>query len=81
MVKRRVYHILPDTEGRVWKVRREASERAVRVQKTKDAAEKAAMKLAKERALTQVVTHGRDGKVLEEHSYGEDPKAGDRTGR
>ena len=75
MAKRKVYHVVPDAEGKTWKVKGEGSERAVSVHKKKEAAEKAAAKLAKKQPLGQVIIHGLDGKVLEEHTYGEDPKS------
>jgi hypothetical protein len=31
--------------------------------------------IVKKQPLGQVIIHGKDGKVLEEHTYGQDPKS------
>jgi len=40
----------------------------------RETAERAAIRLAKKQPLGQVLIHGKDCQVLEEHTYGEDPK-------
>jgi hypothetical protein len=37
--------------------------------------------MAKKQPLGQVIIHGKNGKVLEEHTYGQDPKSKAKPGR
>lgn len=74
MSKRIVYHVVPDRDEGVWKVRREGSERASSIHDVKIEALEKARELAFNNDLSQVKIHGRDGKILEEHTYGQDPK-------
>jgi len=73
MAKRKVYHVVPDTNSDSWKVKVEGGQRASSVRKTKHEAEKAARNLAENQPLGQVVIHGEDGRIQKEYTYGEDP--------
>lgn len=63
-------HVVPRTDG--WAVRSEGRSRATSVHSSQREAIEAARKLAKE-ASTQLVIHGRDGRIRERDSYAPDP--------
>lgn len=63
-------HVVPHTDG--WAVKREGNNRATSVHDTQKEAQKAAIPIAKQEK-TEVVTHGRDGKIRDSDSYGNDP--------
>ena len=63
-------HVVPHDKD--WAVRKEGSDRATSVYDT----QKDALKAAREIAINQkseVVIHGRDGKIRDKDSYGNDP--------
>jgi hypothetical protein len=74
MSKHVVYHVVPDKDEGVWKVRREGAERAANIHDVKSDALEKARELAPNNDLSQVKIHGRDGKILEERTYGQDPE-------
>ena len=55
-----------------WAVKRAGSERAARVYKTQKEAEQFGRELAR-KDKTEFVLHGRDGKIRDKDSYGNDP--------
>jgi uncharacterized protein DUF2188 len=63
-------HVVPRIDG--WAVRAEGSSRATSIHRSQREAIEAARKLAKE-AATQLVIHGRDGRIKERNSYAADP--------
>lgn len=63
-------HVVPHHDG--WAVKREGGERATSLHPTQQKAQRAAVPIAK-REKTEVVTHGRDGKIRDSDSYGRDP--------
>lgn len=63
-------HVVPRIDG--WAVRSEGSSRATSTHNSQREAIDAARKLAKQTA-TQLVIHGRDGRIRERDSYGSDP--------
>lgn len=63
-------HVVPRIEG--WAVRSEGSSRATSVHSSQREAIDAARKLAKKTA-TQLVIHGRDGRIRQRDSYASDP--------
>lgn len=63
-------HVVPHPDG--WAVKREGNERATCVRDTQRGAQQAAIPIAK-REHTEVVTHGRDGRIRDSDSYGADP--------
>lgn len=69
---RKSYHVSPHDEG--WQVKPEGAKRATGVFDTKDGAVEEARKLAKNQRPSQVLIHGRDGRIQEERTYGQDPE-------
>ena len=63
-------HVVPHGSG--WATRKEGAERAGTVTQTQRAAIDAAVSQAK-RERVEVVIHGRDGKIRDSDSYGNDP--------
>jgi len=74
MSKRVVYHVVPDKDEGVWKVRREGADRASSTHNVKDEALDKARELAQNNPLSQVKIHKRDGTIQEERTYGQDPE-------
>jgi uncharacterized protein DUF2188 len=64
------FHVVPRVDG--WAVRSEGSSRATSIHSSQREAIDAARKLAKQTS-TQLVIHGRDGRIKERASYGSDP--------
>ena len=71
MSERLVIEITPATDG--WDVRARHGA-TLSHHDTKDAAIDAGRKAAKEAELGQLVVKGRDGRIQEEFTYGEDPE-------
>lgn len=69
MAKKNV-HVVPHEKG--WAVKKEGNDRATQVTETKKEAEKAAREIAK-KDESEVVIHGKDGKIQDKDSYGNDP--------
>ena len=64
------YHVVPHPKG--WAVKPEGGKRAVSVHPTqKEAIEKARELTIKQKS--EVVIHGKDGKIRDKDSYGHDP--------
>ncbi len=63
-------HVVPHEKG--WAVRREGADRASGVYDTQKRAQDATRPQAK-RDRVEVVTHGRDGRIRDSDSYGNDP--------
>jgi len=63
-------HVVPHEDG--WAVKRAGSEKATKVFKTQSEAEQYGRELAK-KEKTEFVLHGKDGKIREKDSYGNDP--------
>ncbi len=63
-------HVVPRMDG--WAVRAEGSSRAISIHSSQREAIEAARKLAKQ-AATQLVIHGRDGRIRERDSFRRDP--------
>ena len=63
-------HVVPHSDG--WATRREGADRASRVFDTQVKAQESARRTAI-REGTEVVTHGRNGKIRDSDSYGNDP--------
>ena len=70
MKKRAGVHVVP-RDG-TWAVKREGNKRATRVFKTQKEAEEFGRALAR-RNETEFVLHGKDGKIRDKDSYGNDP--------
>ena len=63
-------HVVPN--GRGWSVRRAGSSRASGTYKTQEEAIDRAKDIAKNQQ-TELYIHGRDGRIRERNSYGNDP--------
>jgi uncharacterized protein YdaT len=63
-------HVVPHTDG--WAVKKEGNSRATSIHDTQKEAQQAAIPIAKQ-GHTEVVTHGRDGRIRDSDSYGNDP--------
>ena len=70
MSQKRDIHTVPS--GDKWAVKREGSDRPLSTHRTKVAAEEAGIKAAKRDRVEHVI-HGRDGRIQDSDSYGNDP--------
>lgn len=70
MSKRRSIHVVP--RGDRWAVQSAGSERAYRLTDTKAKATEIGREVAR-RQEAELVIHGRDGKIQDADSYGNDP--------
>lgn len=70
MAKAAHIHVVPRNEG--WVVRKEGATRATSVHETQKGAVDAARKIARDNK-SEVVIHGRDGRIRDRDSYGRDP--------
>lgn len=69
-MSKRDIHVVPHPDG--WAVKREGAERASSVHERKADAEEAGRDLARKDEV-ELVIHGRDGKIQDSDSYGNDP--------
>jgi hypothetical protein len=70
MSKRKNVHVVPRNDG--WVIRKEGSSKATSVHKTQRDAVETARDMARNQN-TELVIHGRDGRIRERDSYGSDP--------
>ena len=70
MSKRRSQHVVPSDNG--WAVRAAGSDRATKLYRTQGRAIAAAKRIAK-RQETELVIHGRNGRIREKSTYAKDP--------
>jgi hypothetical protein len=63
---------LPHSQG--WQVKKEGAERASKVTETKQEAVDAGRAVSK-KEKTEFVIHGKDGKIQDKDSYGNDPSS------
>lgn len=64
-------HVVPSESG--WSVKRAGATKASSVHRTQQEAVEAATKLAQNQR-TELYIHGRDGRIRERSSYGNDPR-------
>jgi hypothetical protein len=72
--KRKVYHLVPNKEQKVWKGKEEGAKRAVVVNPNKENALNELTQIAKNQPPSQVKIHKKDGTIQDEHTYGQDPR-------
>lgn len=72
MAQKKDVHVVPNKDKGGWDVVREGSERASNHFDTKAEAEKRGRELAKQDKV-EYVPHGKDGKIQDPDSYGNDP--------
>ncbi len=70
MSKKKDIHVVPHEEG--WAARREGSARASSIHRTQAEALKRGRGMAKQDQV-ELVTHGKDGRIRDSDSYGNDP--------
>jgi len=68
-----IYHVLPEGAVASWRVEKEGAALPLTRTQSKDAAVRAAKRLAQAAASGRVVVHRRDGSVAQEIRYGEPP--------
>lgn len=68
---RLVYHVVPD--GDRWSLKQEGRERPTAQFDTQEAAVERGRREATKRGHSQLVVHGRDGRIKDERTYGDDP--------
>lgn len=71
MASKKSVHVVPRTEGG-WAVKSAGQNRAVSTHRTQSAAIEAGRKIAIQKQ-TELVTHGRDGRIRDSDSFGNDP--------
>lgn len=71
MAKRTTYHVTPSDEE--WQVIKQDAQRASSLHSTKKEAVAEGRRLATNHKPSQLIIHGRDGKIQEESTYGDDP--------
>lgn len=71
MAKKRDYHVVPNSEGG-WDVKREGADRASGHFDRKSDAMERGRDLARNNK-TELVEHGKDGRIQDSDSYGSDP--------
>lgn len=69
-MSKRNQHVVPSEDG--WAVRGAGSQRATSVHRTQSAAISAAREIARNQG-SELVIHGRDGRIRERDSFGNDP--------
>ena len=69
-MRKRNQHVVPHDHG--WAVRGAASQRATSVHRTQREAIDAARRIARNQG-TKLLVHGRDGRIRERDSHGNDP--------
>jgi len=70
MSQKRDIHTVP--AGNKWAVKREGTNRSLSTHRTKSVAEEAGAKVARRDRVEHVI-HGRDGRIQDSDSYGNDP--------
>jgi hypothetical protein len=70
MAKSKPVHVVPSGDG--WAVRREGAQRASSRHDTQAQAERAGREIARN-SETEFMLHGRNGRIRERDSYGNDP--------
>ncbi len=69
---RKTHHVVPDSNRGGWNIKRGGASRASKHFDTKADAEKAARKISRNQR-TELVIHGKDGKIQRSDSHGGDP--------
>ena len=73
--KRMTWHVTPDKDSEMdWRVKRRGTTRASRVFSNKQRAIACARRFAKNVSRGQVLVHNSKGRIVDEMTYGDDPK-------
>lgn len=70
IMQKKGQHVVP--RGNKWSVRKAGSEKSTRIYDTQKEAIKDATRIAKNQK-TELYIHGRDGRIRDRNSYGNDP--------
>lgn len=65
-------HVVPNTNGKGWAVKGEGNTKYTKITNTKQEAIDYAREIAKNQEA-ELVIHGKDGKIQDKDSYGNDP--------
>ena len=68
---RKEHHVVPNSEGG-WDIKKAGGERAIKHLPTKEEAVNIAREISKNQG-TELVIHGKNGKIQEKDSHGKDP--------
>ena len=66
-------HVVPNKNGKGWSVKGEGNSKSTKITETKKEAEKIAREISKNQD-SEIIIHGKDGKIQEKDSNGNDPK-------
>ena len=69
---RKTHHVVPNSSGDGWAVKRGGASRASKLFDTKKEAEQAGREISRNQK-TEFVIHGKDGKIQRSDSHGNDP--------
>lgn len=69
---RKTHHVVPNASGNGWAVKRGGASRASKLFNTKKEAEQAGREISRNQG-TELVIHGKDGKIQRSDSHGNDP--------
>lgn len=79
-MQRKVLHVVPsgspeeDPSGNKWKVTIEENEAGPAMNLSVEKTQADAIRFAQEFIASQIIVHGKDGKIKREYTYGLDPK-------
>lgn len=65
-------HVVPNSNGKGWAVKGAGNSKATKITSTKAEAVKIAKTIAKNQH-SELIEHGRDGKIISKDSFGNDP--------
>lgn len=71
MEKQGSHHVVPNPKGG-WDIKKGGGQKSIKHTETKEAAEKIARGISKNQE-TELVIHGKDGKIQRKDSHGNDP--------
>lgn len=70
---RKKYHITPNKKLGGWKIKKQDSNKASKLARTKEEAIKIGKKIAKSEQPSQLIIHKKDGTIQTEYTYRKDP--------
>lgn len=73
MSKGKNQHVVPNKNGKGWSVKGEGNSKSTKITETKKEAIDKAREISKNQE-SELVIHGKDGRIQEKDSHGNDPK-------